>query len=241
LEMRVGRAQLRHRDLGRVGAHDQVADHVIGFDRQPGLDVAEHRGGHRRAFGGQEPAGTLEERAARHVPGIGGDRAAFVEDAEQEIPAAGRGQDVADRGPHQAGGRGERGQEYPLLPHVLHHVLAGGRAVDRGEGLGDRAHPVRQPAGAFTESQGLHRLQLHHLALFIQRRRDRTETAKHVLGAERLVERIEMQHAVEQRDDRGLVADRWRERLDRVLEVERLAAQQHDVEFVGELVGLHRR
>ena len=35
--------------------------------------------------------------------------------------------------------------------------------------------------------------------------------------------------------------DRGSKRLDRVFQVERLAAQQHDVEFLGELVGLHRR
>ena len=34
LEMRVGDAQLRHRHLGGVAARDQVADHVIGFDRR---------------------------------------------------------------------------------------------------------------------------------------------------------------------------------------------------------------
>jgi hypothetical protein len=42
LEMDVGRAQLRHRNLGGVCAHDQVADHVIGFNGSAGLDVAEH-------------------------------------------------------------------------------------------------------------------------------------------------------------------------------------------------------
>ena len=36
-------------------------------------------------------------------------------------------------------------------------------------------------------------------------------------------------------------ADRRRKGLDRIVEVERLAAQQHDVEFFAELVGLHRR
>ena len=55
------------------------------------------------------------------------------------------------------------------------------------------------------------------------------------------VEHVEMLHAVEQRNDRGLVADRRRERCDRILEVEGLAAQQHDVEFLVERVGLHGR
>ena len=34
LEMRVGDAQLRHRNLCGIGARDQVADHVVGLDRQ---------------------------------------------------------------------------------------------------------------------------------------------------------------------------------------------------------------
>src|SRR5216683_1457303 len=52
------------------------------------------------------------------------------------------------------------------------------------------------------------------------------------LTAEFGVEHVEMLHAVEQRDDRGLVSHRGRERLDRIVQVERLAAQQHDVELV---------
>jgi cytochrome c553 len=43
LEMRVGDAQLRHRYLRRVGAGDEIADHMVGLDRQSRPDVAEHR------------------------------------------------------------------------------------------------------------------------------------------------------------------------------------------------------
>src|SRR5438046_10135847 len=78
LEMGVGDAQLRHRDLGGVGAGDEVADHVVGLDRQPRLDVTEHRGGHPRAFGGQQDAGALEERARRRVTRCPCERAASV-------------------------------------------------------------------------------------------------------------------------------------------------------------------
>src|SRR5439155_8879261 len=53
-QMGIGDAQLWHRHLGGVAPRDEVADDVIGFDRKTCLDVAEHRGRHRRAFGGEQ-------------------------------------------------------------------------------------------------------------------------------------------------------------------------------------------
>jgi hypothetical protein len=50
-----------------------------------------------------------------------------------------------------------------------------------------------------------------------------------------------MTHTVEQRDDRGPLAYRRRERLDRIVEVVSLAAQQHRVKLVLDGVGLDDR
>ncbi len=50
-----------------------------------------------------------------------------------------------------------------------------------------------------------------------------------------------MTHTVEQRDDRGPLAYRRRERLDRIVEVVGLATQQHDVKLVLDGVGLDDR
>src|SRR5580693_7708335 len=50
-----------------------------------------------------------------------------------------------------------------------------------------------------------------------------------------------MARTVEQRDDRGTLAYRRRERLDRIVEVVSLAAQQHDVKLVLDAVGLDDR
>jgi hypothetical protein len=83
--------------------------------------------------------------------------------------------------------------------------------------------------------------QLHDFALVVERHRDRAEPAEHALTPEFRVEHVQMQHAIEQREDRGLRSDRRREGFDRILEIERLAAQQHDVEFLFQDVGLHRR
>jgi len=46
LEVGVGDAQLRHRYLCGIGARDEIADHMVGLDRQAGPDVPEHRRGH---------------------------------------------------------------------------------------------------------------------------------------------------------------------------------------------------
>jgi hypothetical protein len=44
--------------------------------------------------------------------------------------------------------------------------------------------------------------ELHHFALLVQGRRDRAEAAEHALACRIFVERVEMLHAVEQRNDR---------------------------------------
>ncbi len=82
---------------------------------------------------------------------------------------------------------------------------------------------------------------MNHLARLVERCGNCAETAEHALLAEFSVEHVEVQHAVEQRNDRGLRSDGGRKGFDRIVEIERLAAEQHDIEFLGELVGLHRR
>jgi hypothetical protein len=96
-------------------------------------------------------------------------------------------------------------------------------------------------AVALTEGDRVHRRQHHDLTLRIQRRRDHALAAEHPRGAEFFVERIEMGHAVEQRQDRGAVADRRRKRGDGIVEVERLAAQQNQIEGLFQIGGPHRR
>src|SRR6266852_280780 len=59
LEMRVGGAQPGYGNFRGIAARDEVADHVIGFDRLARSDVAEHRGRHWRTLGGEETAGAL--------------------------------------------------------------------------------------------------------------------------------------------------------------------------------------
>ena len=115
----------------------------------------------------------------------------------------------------------------PVLPLAMTSAMA----RTRSESLPSRSPKLSDCIGA----------ELNHLARLVEGGGDRAEAAEHALAPELLVEHIQMQHAVEQRDDRGLRPDRRGKRCDGVVEVERLAAQQHDIEFFGELVGLHRR
>src|SRR6266403_1545630 len=126
--MRIGGTQFCHRCFRGLAARDHVADHMIGFDRRACLDVAKHRRGRLRAFGGEHAAHPLEERTARRMTFGGRDRTAFIEHAENKILAAGCGQNGADRAAHQAGRGRERRQEHPLFPHLRHDTFAGGGA-----------------------------------------------------------------------------------------------------------------
>ena len=173
----------------------------------------------------------------------GSDRAAFVEDAQQEILAARGCQDRADRTAHQAGRARHRSQEHPFLPHVLDDVFARNRAGNAArENLRDGADPVRHLAVAFAEGERLLRLQLNHLALVIERHHDRAEAAEHAIAAEFCVEDIQMPHAVEHRDDRGLLAPTAGAK-DLIASSRSNALQLRNTtsNFSVELVGLHRR
>ncbi len=55
LQVDPGRFEARYLQAGAMGAMDHVADDLQGLDPEPGLQVAQHRGGDRRA-GGVRPA-----------------------------------------------------------------------------------------------------------------------------------------------------------------------------------------
>src|ERR1700704_1326962 len=168
LEMRVGGAQSRHRHLRGIATRDQIADHVIGFNGCARFDVAEHRRGQLRAFQGKHSERAFQKGRARRIALGGRDRAAFIQRAKDEILAARRGQDIADRRSHQASRGRERGEEHPFLPHLLHDMFAGPRAeFPAPHALGDGTDPIRKLAVAFPEIERLHRIELNDLAMFI--------------------------------------------------------------------------
>ena len=65
---------------------------------------------------------------------------------------------------------------------------------------------------------------MNDFARIIEGNRDRTLAAQHCLAPKLFFQRVKMPHAVEQRNDRRLRTDRRRERLNGIVEIERLAA-----------------
>src|SRR5262249_62136135 len=103
----------------------------------------------------------------------------------------------------------ERGKYPHPLPLVPHDMLAWRRvAISPGEHFRDRLDAVGHLAVTLAKTERLHRPKLRHLALLVQRHRNGAEPAEHALLAEPPVEHVEMRHAVEQRDDRGVRPDR---------------------------------
>ena len=79
------------------------------------------------------------------------------------------------------------------------------------------------------------------MAVGVESGGNRALTAEHVFAAEFRVKHVEVAHAIEHRHDRSLRSDRWRKRLDGIVEVEGLAAQQHDIERLLDILGQHGR
>ena len=74
--MRVGRAQPGHWNFCGVSARNQVANHMIGFDRLARLNVAEHRCRERRTFRGEHRCRAFQRRRAGRIALRGRDRPA---------------------------------------------------------------------------------------------------------------------------------------------------------------------
>jgi DNA-binding sugar fermentation-stimulating protein len=70
--------------------------------------------------------------------------------------------------------------------------------------------------------------EVENSAVRVQSRRNQALAAENVIGAEALLQSIEMAHAVEQRQDHRLRSDRWRERGHCVVEVVGLAAEKNE-------------
>lgn len=90
----------------RRAAAEKVADNVVGFNRSVVLDIAKHRRGERRTWRGQQREGSFDERLSGRVARRSGHGAAFIEETEHQIGAAGSGGNIANGSPHQAGAAG---------------------------------------------------------------------------------------------------------------------------------------
>jgi hypothetical protein len=82
----------------------------------------------------------------------------------------------------------------------------------------------------FAEREKMQIVEVEDAALAVERRRDDALTAEHRSGAKARSEQIHVLHAVEERQDRGIGADRRRKGIHRTLQIVGLAAQQDQIE-----------
>ena len=92
--------------------------------------------------------------------------------------------------------------------------------------------PARAEPGfvQLAERQPMRVVEMQNAAVGVERRGDHAEAAEHAVTPKPFGEAIEMRHAVEQRQDRRLRADRRGKRLRRTGKVVGLAAEHDQVE-----------
>ena len=168
-----------------------------------------------------------------------GNAGVFLEKAEGEIGGA-SGDDVADRRAHQTRDAGGGGDEDPFLPQLLPDDRTGLRTETRiGQGGGDRLHSGRVGAIEFAEHQTMEIVEMLDAAVAVERRGNLAQAAKDLFRAEARGQDIEMAHAVEHGQDRGLRTDGGGEGGHGVVEVIGLATQKHEVKRLFQSVRRH--
>lgn len=177
----------------------------------------------------------------RGVPLALRDRCTLIKQSQRE-PGTIRGDDIADGSAHQAGDPRRRCDEDPLVPHLLHDVVAetcfeaGVRKRRR-----DLFYPRRASQVALPEGKQMQVVEVNDPSLRIADRGNDAQTTQHMLMAKAFIQCVEMPHAIQHRQDRRLRAHRRRERIHRIRKVLRLAAQQYEIVRRSDLVRGHRR
>ena len=138
--------------------------------------------------------------------------------------------DIADCRPHQAGNARGRCEKAPLIPHPLHDVWAQHglevgaieRSLNRLEARTRRGKPIaKDDLGEVV--------QVPDRTVGIARRRDETCAAEDVFEAKTGIQRSEVRHAVQQRENHRLRSNRRCNRIHRGVQVIGLATQQDQV------------
>ena len=131
------------------------------------------------------------------------DPGAFVVKQGGISSSSGRDQ-ITDRGAHQAGDAGQRGDEHPFVPHFLQDRAAEPGVERRAlQLLKDLLQTARCQGRAGPEGQNVQVVQVPDAPLGIQRSGDDALTTEHVLMAEAPIQDVQMLHAVQQRQDEG--------------------------------------
>ena len=223
----VGDFQVRHRDAMPVGPADQIADNMIGLDPRAALQITQHGSFERRASAGQQRTDRLDDLGCGSKTAPGGNRAAFIQRVGDEAGTVIGARNLAHARPHQARHRCERGEQRPLVPHRLDDLIAVAR-IELGFAhlCMERFRELALGGLARTLGQGVEgRTEVQDRAIGRQRDADVAGAAQHAFRTKRLIEDIEMAHAVEQRHDARLMSHRRTDRIDGGGEVVGFAAQ----------------
>ncbi len=162
-------------------ALEHPADDVVGLHGIAGFHVAHHRGAPVAVRVHEARLCELDGLGARRVALARGDLDVGVDRALHRLAPAGRGHDLAHVGAEEARGRGERGKEHDLLPHVLLDVGRERptplRLRERvGQRLRARAHlPV-----ALAEDDARERIHVRDGPVLAQGHVDLRDTAHHL-------------------------------------------------------------
>ena len=207
LQMSEDKAQERCRHALGATAADHVADDVLGLDRSAPLDVAQHRSAEGRRPC-RSAARASSRRPSRRAPRDrrrrrrGTRRAARARSRHPPRPGS-------PRRPSRASGRSARPSR--RAAPISTTCRAGFRSLIRLS-TGARAERRLQPprsAARLRRNARRRRCRSASLPSCMDlagrrhRRRDEAEAAEHARRAEAAIERIEMRHAVEQRQHRG--------------------------------------
>src|SRR5674476_348565 len=172
-------------------------------------DVPVHRGGKARSGLGDHVGGVVEFGLGNRVTGGCGYCSGFGENHGAEVLTFGYGDDVANGAPHQAGQRTDGGDEHPLVPHRCEDLVTDcgvesctRQGVIRLPNAGGHVSVLRPDLDAGESSES------DDVTGVAELREHLHNTAKHVPGAEPVVEFVEMCHAVEERDDQCVGPDR---------------------------------
>src|SRR6267142_5608758 len=99
----------------------------------------------------------------------------FFKKRTDHLIAPRRCHNIPDRCAHETGGAGQRGEENPLLPHLLHNVFAKARVkASVTQGARDVANAIGDHTVTFAEREPVTVVEVDDDTLRVERRRNDT-------------------------------------------------------------------
>src|SRR5882757_9948951 len=126
--------------------------------------------------------------------------ATFFKKRADQLVAPRRCHDISDGRAHETGDAGQCGEEDPLLPHLLHDMVAeAGVKAGIAQNACDTMNAFGHRAVALTKGELVNVVEVDNSTLRIERRCDDTLTAKNEGSSESLVQHVKVSHTIEQR------------------------------------------